>query len=69
MESYSHNGTRGVDIRPNTKDSERNYNYDISVELTTGVNGGLDKITKNINDINTDLDDVGGQQTLGTFTY
>jgi hypothetical protein len=62
-------GTRGVDIRPNTKDLGRNYNYDISVELTTGVNGGFDKITKNINDINTDLDGVGGQQTLGTFTY
>lgn len=62
-------GTRGVDIRPNTKDLGRNYNYDISVELTTGVNGGLDKITKNINDINTDLDTTGGQQTLGTFTY
>jgi hypothetical protein len=62
-------GTRGVDIRPNTKDSERNYNYDISVELTTGVNGGLDKITKNINNIATDLDGVGGEQTLGTFTY
>jgi hypothetical protein len=62
-------GTRGVDIRPNTKDLGQNYNYDISVELTTGVNGGLDKITKNINDINTDLDTIGGQQTLGTFTY
>ena len=62
-------GTRGVDIRPNTKDTGRNYNYDISVELTTSVNGGLDKITKNINDIATDLDGVGGQQTFGTFTY
>jgi hypothetical protein len=62
-------GTRGVDIRPIVKEADRNYNYDISVELTTGVNGGLDKITKNINDINTDLDTTGGQQTLGTFTY
>src|SRR6056300_630350 len=62
-------GTRGVDIRPIVKEADRNYNYVISVELTTGVNGGLDKITKNINNIATDFDGVGGQQTLGTFTY
>jgi len=62
-------GTRSIDIRPVEKDTTQNYNYDISVEVTSACDGGLAKISHNINDINTDLDTTGGQQTLGTFTY
>src|SRR5210317_431266 len=63
-------GTRSIDIRPVEIDSTQNYNYDISVEVTSACDGGLAKISHNINDINTDLDDgVAGQQTLATFTY
>ena len=63
-------GTRSIDIRPATKDSGRNYNYDLSVEVTSACDGGLAKISKNINEIATDLDNgTAGQQTLATFTY
>ena len=63
-------GTRSIDIRPVEKDTTQNYNYDISVEVTSACDGGLAKISHNINDINTDLDNgVAGQLTLATFTY
>ena len=63
-------GTRSIDIRPVEIDSTQNYIYDISVEVTSACDGGLVKISHNINDINTDLDNgVAGQQTLAVFTY
>jgi len=63
-------GTRSIDIRPVAKDSTQNYNYDISVEVTSACDGGLAKISHNINSFPADLDsDVAGQQILATFTY
>ena len=59
-------GTRSIDIRPATKDLGQNYNYDLSVEVTSACDGGLVKISKNINNIATDLDNgTAGQQNLG----
>ena len=63
-------GTRSIDIRPVEKDSTQNYNYDISVEVTSACDGGLAKISHNIDTFPDDLDNgVAGQQTLATFTY
>ena len=63
-------GTRSIDIRPATKDLGQNYNYDLSVEVTSACDGGLVKISKNINNIATDLDNgTAGQQTLAVFAY
>jgi len=63
-------GTRSIDIRPVAKDDGRNFAYDISVEVTSACDGGLAKISHNINSFPADLDsDVAGQQILATFTY
>ena len=63
-------GTRSIDIRPVAKDSTQNYNYDISVEVTSACDGGLAKISHKIFSFPADLDNgVGGQLTLATFTY
>jgi hypothetical protein len=62
-------GTRSIDIRPNDL-TDRNYIYDISVEVTSACDGGLTKISHKNNDSPADLDNgVGGQLTLATFTY
>jgi hypothetical protein len=64
-------GKRSIDIRPALPDaSERNYNYDISVEVTSACDGGLTRISHDIFDFPGDLDDgTGGQDTLALFAY
>jgi hypothetical protein len=63
-------GTRSIDIRPVARDSTQNYNYDISVEVTSACDGGLARISHKIISFPADLDNgVGGQLTLATFTY
>ena len=63
-------GTRGVNIQPTEKDTGRNFAYDLTVELTTGLNGGLSRITKRALNTTTALDNAtGGQDLLVGFTY
>ena len=63
-------GTRGVNIQPTVKDDGRNFAYDLTVELTTGLNGGLSRITKRALNTTTALDNAtGGQDLLVGFTY
>jgi len=62
-------GTRGINIQPTVKDDGRNFAYDLTVEVTSGVDGGLSKITKRrANDaaLNTA---GGGQDDLVGFSY
>jgi hypothetical protein len=63
-------GTRGINIQPTVKDDGRNFAYDLTVELTTGLNGGLSRITKRALNTTTALDNAtGGQDLLVGFTY
>jgi len=64
-------GTRGISIQPTEKDNGRNFAYDLTVELTTGLNGGLSRITKRALNTTTALDNpsTGGQDLLVGFTY
>ena len=64
-------GTTGINIQPTEKDNGRNYAYDLTVELTSGVDGGLSKITKRALNTTTVLDtpQTGGQDLLVGFTY
>jgi hypothetical protein len=60
-------GTKGISIKPYNIDGTREYSYDILVELVSACNGKLEKITRDATPA--DLDDVGGSQTVATFTY
>jgi hypothetical protein len=63
-------GTRGVNIQPTVKDDGRNFAYDLTVELTSGVDGGLSRITKRALNTTTALDNAtGGQDLLVGFSY
>jgi hypothetical protein len=63
-------GTRSIDIRPINKDTGVNYSYDIFIEIITSTYSGIQKITNNIININTDLNNaVAGQNTKAVFTY
>ena len=66
-------GTAGINIEPVNKDTLNgpNYAYDLSVELTSGVDGGLSKITKKALNTTAALDypNTGGQNLLVAFTY
>ena len=63
-------GTRGINIQPIEKDTGRNFAYDLSVELTSGLNGGLSRITKRALNTTTALDNAtGGPELLVGFSY
>ena len=63
-------GTRGINIQPTEKDTGRNFAYDLSVELTSGLNGGLSRITKRALNTTTALDNAtGGPELLVGFSY
>lgn len=63
-------GTRGINIQPTEKDTGRNFAYDLSVELTSGLNGGLSRITKRAINTTTALDNAtGGPELLVGFSY
>jgi hypothetical protein len=63
-------GTRSIDIRPVSLESGQNYNYDLSVEVTSACDGGLAKISHKILTFPGDLDTgTAGQKTLAVFAY
>jgi len=65
-------GTRGVNIQPTNSDTLNgpNYAYDLTVELTSGVDGGLSRITKRaLGDASKLNTDTGGQDLLVGFSY
>ncbi len=63
-------GTHGINIQPTVKDDGRNFAYDLSVEVTSGVDGGLSRITKRATNTTTALDNAtGGQDLLVGFSY
>jgi len=63
-------GTHGINIQPTHTEAGRNFAYDLSVELTSAVNGGLSRITKRANNTTTALDSsTGGPDLLVAFTY
>jgi len=63
-------GTRGINIQPTVKDDGRNFAYDLTVEVTSGVDGGLSRITKRAANTTTALDNAtGGQDLLVGFSY
>jgi hypothetical protein len=67
-------GTRGINIQPTNSDTLNgpNYAYDLTVELTSGVDGGLSRITKRALNIDTTtvLDNgTGGPDLLVGFSY
>jgi len=67
-------GTTGINIEPTNKDNDAaTYAYDLTVELTSGVDGGLSKITKRSAQLppTTVLDtpQTGGQDLLVGFSY
>jgi len=63
-------GTFGINIQPVAKDSGRNFAYDLTVEVTSGVDGGLSRITKRAANTTTALDNAtGGQDLLVGFSY
>jgi hypothetical protein len=64
-------GTTGINIQPTEKDNGRNYAYDLTVEVTSGVDGGLSRITKRALNTTTALDNpsTGGQDLLVGFSY
>jgi hypothetical protein len=70
--SATQTGTRGIRLLPATLDAgNRNYIYDISVEVTSACDGGLKKISHNLtgqNQANLNTD-TAGVTTLATFTY
>jgi len=62
-------GTRGVNIVPYNINNEREYTYDVFVELISACSGRLIKITSSLNSV-ADLDTgVGGQTQIVTYTY
>jgi hypothetical protein len=69
--SATQTGTRGIQLLPATLDAgSRNYIYDISVEVTSACDGGLKKISHNLNATPANLDnETAGVTTLATFTY
>ena len=63
-------GTRGINIQPTQKDTGRNFAYDLTVEVTSGVDGGLSRITKKATNTTSSLDNgTGGNNLLVAFTY
>ena len=63
-------GTFGINIQPTVKDDGRNFAYDLTVEVTSGVDGGLSRITKRAANTTTALDNAtGGQDLLVGFSY
>jgi hypothetical protein len=66
-------GTTGINIQPVNKDTLNgpNYAYDLTVEVTSGVDGGLSRITKRAANTTTALDhpNTGGNDLLVAFTY
>ena len=64
-------GTRGINIQPvNSDNNTTNYTYDLTVEVTSAVDGGLSRITKKALNTTTSLDNgTGGQNLLVAFTY
>lgn len=62
-------GKRGISIKPLVEDAQREYQYQIFVELVSGSGGKLEKITRNLI-ADADLDDGdGGSVTMSSFTY
>ena len=64
-------GQRGINIQPVNKDNDAaTYAYDLTVEVTSAVDGGLSRITKRALNTTTALDNAtGGQDLLAAFTY
>jgi hypothetical protein len=65
-------GTTGISIEPvNADNGTTNYGYDLTVEVTSAVDGGLSRITKRALNTTTVLDhpNTGGQDLLAAFTY
>jgi hypothetical protein len=65
-------GTTGISIEPvNADNGTTNYGYDLTVEVTSAVDGGLSRITKRALNTTTALDhpNTGGQDLLAAFTY
>jgi hypothetical protein len=69
--SATQTGTRGIQLLPATLDAgNRNYIYDITVEVTSACDGGLKKISHNLNSTPANLNnDTAGTVSLATFTY
>jgi hypothetical protein len=62
-------GTRSIRLVPYNIASEREYTYDISVEMMSSCDGKLLKITRDSN-TTTDLDnETGGDIEIGSFSY
>ena len=62
-------GTRGLSIEPNTL-NRPSYSYDLSVEVVSGVDGGLSRITHRRTNGQDGLNNgTGGQDLLSAFTY
>jgi hypothetical protein len=62
-------GKRSVQIVPIIKDTNRNYAYDIFVELVSGVAGSLKTITHKLTGSATLDNGGGGNVNKATFTY
>ena len=63
-------GKRSIDIRPVSLESGQDYNYDISVEVTSACDGGLTRISHDIFDFPGHLDNgTAGQDTVALFAY
>jgi len=68
-------GKRGLSIEPTVKDGNpgndaRTFTYDLSVEVVSGVDGGLSRIShRRTNGQNGLNDAIGGQDLLSAFTY
>jgi hypothetical protein len=64
-------GQRGINIQPVNKDNDAaTYAYDLTVEVTSAVDGGLSRITKKATNTTTSLDNgTGGNNLLVAFTY
>ena len=65
-------GQRGISLTPYNIVTERVYDYDIFVELTTettNCDGKLEKITRNLTVPGNIDNGIGGQTTLATFNY
>ena len=62
-------GTRGLSIEPNTL-NRPSYSYDLSVEVVSGVDGGLSRISHRRTNGQDGLDLAsGGQDLLSAFAY
>jgi hypothetical protein len=69
--SATQTGTQGIQLLPATLDAgNRNYIYDITVEVTSACDGGLKKISHNLNSTPANLNnETAGTVSLATFTY